>query len=426
MIQGAMNWFNSRYTYTNNPGITPGWWYYYYIWTASKAFEMYEFNPRGRDWYHDFYYYLVLDEASPYRQQANGSWPAAGGEPKVFSTILAILTLQIRQTIFQGELRFILGTRARLHIYDPRGRHAGYNPATGHVELQIPHAEYIPLPEGGQEIRIHKHFDPGVYRIIVEGIESTPYSLSVEGYYNGHLVSSQIYKGMILPGERQQWRANVATIITPVTMDVNFPPNKPPVAIAGGPYRARTKDVLVDVDPDTLNRDSRGRWVTAYLTVDPNGQADLRLDGSGSYDPEGDLLTYRWEIYNDAGNLVARLQGIRPSISLQAGRYRVKLVVNDGKIDSDPAATEIEVELLNLGLLVDEKDRLLKEIRIFLNGVARDWGELQGASLMVKFPRQDVIEVVYPGREVEIRITGDLRGRDLIRVIRSSGLFSKR
>ncbi|MCE5187355.1 MAG: PKD domain-containing protein [Planctomycetaceae bacterium] len=70
--------------------------------------------------------------------------------------------------------------------------------------------------------------------------------------------------------------------------------------------------------------------VVAYAWVD--GFAQVRLDGTRSYDEDGDSLTYAW--YNDANELIA--VGAEPNVVFGAGEHVIHLVVNDGIEDSLP------------------------------------------------------------------------------------------
>ena len=100
--------------------------------------------------------------------------------------------------------------------------------------------------------------------------------------------------------------APVATTASIVAVD------DPPVADPGGPY-AGTEDV------------------------------PLTFDGSGSSDPDGDPLTFRWDFGDgDAGT------GVSPAHTyLAGGLYIVTLIVNDGTQDSAPAATTASIAAVN-------------------------------------------------------------------------------
>ena len=64
------------------------------------------------------------------------------------------------------------------------------------------------------------------------------------------------------------------------------------------------------------------------------------LNGTASTDPEGHLLTYRWTIISRPVGSAAVLTGpttSTPTITMDvAGSYVIRLIVNDGLIDSDP------------------------------------------------------------------------------------------
>jgi len=65
--------------------------------------------------------------------------------------------------------------------------------------------------------------------------------------------------------------------------------------------------------------------------------AKVALDGSGSYDPDGDPLTYEWSW---DGNTA---QGVNPTMELPLGITTITLVVNDGELDSEPDTVDVTV-----------------------------------------------------------------------------------
>ncbi len=78
--------------------------------------------------------------------------------------------------------------------------------------------------------------------------------------------------------------------------------------------------------------------------------ADVTLDGSASFDPEGAPLTYRWTWPGGAAT------GPRPTINLPHGATLVTLVVNDGSLDSPPDTLTVTVRDTTSPLLIAPAD----------------------------------------------------------------------
>ena len=107
----------------------------------------------------------------------------------------------------------------------------------------------------------------------------------------------------------------VVSIPPPVT-DLHIgliPLNQPPVADAG---------------PDQ-----------SVCATAPNMTALVMLDGSSSYDLDGDALTYNWTW---DGNTA---YGVNPLVELPTGNTTITLVVNDGRLDSEPDTVDINVKI---------------------------------------------------------------------------------
>jgi PKD repeat protein len=81
-------------------------------------------------------------------------------------------------------------------------------------------------------------------------------------------------------------------------------PNEPPVADANGQYTGIEGD-------------------------------EILFNGSGSFDPDGDTLTYAWDFGDGSTGT-----GVSPTYTYKAnGTYTVALTVNDGEVDSAPSTT---------------------------------------------------------------------------------------
>jgi hypothetical protein len=80
--------------------------------------------------------------------------------------------------------------------------------------------------------------------------------------------------------------------------------------------------------------------------IPPLFQGDrVQLDGSGSYDTDGNPLTYSWSLITMPQGSNAKLDDptlVNPSfITDVRGIYVAQLIVNDGFFDSDPDTVKI-------------------------------------------------------------------------------------
>jgi hypothetical protein len=78
---------------------------------------------------------------------------------------------------------------------------------------------------------------------------------------------------------------------------------------------------------------------SVYAWID--GIAEVNLDGSASYDEDGDELTYSWSWIIDGNDYDTN--GVKPTIELPVGQYAISLIVNDGTVDSEPNEVNITV-----------------------------------------------------------------------------------
>lgn len=80
------------------------------------------------------------------------------------------------------------------------------------------------------------------------------------------------------------------------------------------------------------------------VDADGDGSESVRLDGRGSRDSDGTIVSYEWF---DNGNRIAT--GQRPSVTLAVGRYTIRLTVTDDRGLTDSDTVNIEVAAAGAG-----------------------------------------------------------------------------
>jgi RHS repeat-associated protein len=133
---------------------------------------------------------------------------------------------------------------------------------------------------------------------------------------------------------------SAATLTNPTSVMPTFVPDKPgnyliALTVSDGQANSTPDDVMI---------------IAARPNVAPtaNGGPDqsvvigstVFLDGTGSFDPDGDPLTYLWQILSlPAGSTASLDNPASPTPSFMAdkdGQYIIQLTVNDGELDSLP------------------------------------------------------------------------------------------
>ncbi|MDD5492992.1 MAG: PKD domain-containing protein, partial [bacterium] len=124
-------------------------------------------------------------------------------------------------------------------------------------------------------------------------------------------------------------------------------PNQPPVAVSGANIRGNVGDIA-------------------------------HLDGSGSHDLEGDILHYRWSFVSMPEGSTATLVDattVNPSFTIdKAGTYEVKLIVNDGQLDSLSDSVYVSSNHVPTARIKTDRDIIAEEFSSpFLDSAWQVW-----------------------------------------------------
>jgi hypothetical protein len=95
----------------------------------------------------------------------------------------------------------------------------------------------------------------------------------------------------------------------------------------------------------TVSKDNTAPVANAGPNQNGNGGANVTLDGTGSTDAEGDVLSYKWTQVSGATVAMTGATTSKPSFTAPSGggTLTFQLIVNDGLLDSQPATVKVNV-----------------------------------------------------------------------------------
>jgi RHS repeat-associated protein len=139
---------------------------------------------------------------------------------------------------------------------------------------------------------------------------------------------------------------SLAALSNPTAVNPTF------VADVHGEYILQliVSDGTLGSEPDTVTVSTVNSRPAAHAGLDQSALVGsiVTLNGSGSSDPDGDALTFRWSISSRPDGSEAALSdfgAVNPSLTIdRAGTYIVQLVVNDGTVDSELDTVTITTE----------------------------------------------------------------------------------
>ncbi|RLG61838.1 hypothetical protein DRN84_02950, partial [Candidatus Geothermarchaeota archaeon] len=317
-VMDAWEWIENNYHIDQNYPIGNQF-LYYYLYGLAKACVLWDVTEiGGHDWYQEMSEFLIN------KQEDDGHWEGTDPweEPDTVATCWALLALESKVIPKNTYLVFEVRSPADLHVYDPMGRHVGINYTTGGVDIEIPGANYS---GPGTEPQIINITNPiaGTYRVKLVGREEGNYTYTVRGLIGDRVVSEYSYEGYIKPGEEQESRSIVSAIAGAITVETNALP----IANADGPYHGYVGE------PITFN-------------------------GTGSYDPDGTIVSYEWDL--DGDGEFDDAFGANPTVIFnETYSGNISLRVTD-----DKGATDIDNTTLTVAVAADTEPPTIESVTL--------------------------------------------------------------
>ncbi len=141
-------------------------------------------------------------------------------------------------------------------------------------------------------------------------------------------------------------RKSSAVLSDPTAVNPTFVTDYPGVYVV----QLIVNDGTVDSAADTVAITTENTAPIADAGSDQSGvvTAEITLDGSGSYDPDGDAITYAWSFTSRPAGSTAALDdsaAVAPKFTIDvAGTYVLQLIVNDGLQDSTPDTVTVTTD----------------------------------------------------------------------------------
>ena len=204
---------------------------------------------------------------------------------------------------------------------------------------------------------------------------------------------------------------------------------------------------VVDMGPYEFNQNTApvadaGVDQVVYAWID--GMAEVGLDGSGSFDADGDELDYFWF---EGDEQIAT--GVDPNVQLSVGEHIIELIVNDGSEDSEPNAVVITVigpaqaDVHIVPRVINRNNRMKRVMAIIRlpegiskrdiadepfvlepGGIEASWQRVIGRDrVFAIFSKNEVMDAVEGVGRVELTVVGKLEsgqclsGTDTVRIV---------
>ncbi len=193
---------------------------------------------------------------------------------------------------------------------------------------------------------------------------------------------------------------------------------KPQIELPVGTHRIKltvsdgelsdTDTVVINIDkaatstpkPTSVNSKPVANAGANKTVVTDEKVAEVTLDGSKSYDPDGDSLSYKWK--DESGITIGN--GAKPDVLLPVGENVLKLTVSDGKLsDTDKVTIKVEREEIPGGS--NNKDLLDLGITLTANQTKVE----EGNEILFTIQYVNKTNVKVPDVEVDFKLSDGMK-----------------
>lgn len=191
-------------------------------------------------------------------------------------------------------------------------------------------------------------------------------------------------------------------------------------------------DGLADSEPDIMTINTLNTRPVANSGPDQSGTvgAVVELDGSASYDADGDALNFHWSIVSqpeESNAFISDSDSVNASITPQCdGIYIMQLVVNDGNQDSEPDTIVINTSNARPVADAGQDQVVATEQIVMLDGSASfdpDQDELSYQWNLISQP-QGSSAALSDANSIVPQMTADLPGDYVVQLVVNDGLIN--
>ena len=234
------------------------------------------------------------------------------GDPLQYAWSWVVNNQTIQTAGFAPTIQLPVGQyTVRLVVFD-----GTYYSAVDTVQITVTHANRVPVADAGPDQTVTASAG-GLAAVALDGFGSSDPDGDSLQYTWSWTVGNQSYQ---------------TTLVTP-TIQLPIGQHQISLVVFDGQFQSSADIVQVTVI-ETDHTPVANAGADQTVTASAQGLATVTLNGSGSFDQDGDPLQYLWRW--TVNNQTLSTSGVAPTIQLPVGQHTIELLVFDGTQNSTP------------------------------------------------------------------------------------------